>query len=112
MDFHNISECGMDYIKLITRNTYINREELRYMKQLCYAVIKKEFFSLKYEHVILEDKMCEIALLIACTKIVKNQDVKTQPAPGVLQQPNHTPKSLPQYEKRQGPPYNPPGCPT
>ena len=46
----------MEYIELITRNTYINKEELRFAKQLCYAVIKKEFFSLKYEYIILEDK--------------------------------------------------------
>ena len=63
----------MDYINIITRNVAINREDLRRMKQLCYAQIKAEFFSLKYEHVIVEDKICELALLIACTKLVQQK---------------------------------------
>ena len=73
MDFHDISSSANDYVKLITRNISINRKELRNVKQMCYAKIKKDFFSLKYEHVILEDKIGELALLIACTKLAEKE---------------------------------------
>ena len=48
-------------------------EDLRNIQQLFYAQIKRDFFSLKYGHVILEDKICELALLIACTKLIENK---------------------------------------
>ena len=70
MTFHNVSQCGMNYLKLIMRNMNIKEQDVENMRQKCYAQIKRQFFSLRYEHVILEDKMSELALLIACTKLV------------------------------------------
>jgi hypothetical protein len=63
----------MDYIKLIARNMKISYADINEEKQKCYAKIKHDFFSLKYEHIILEDKICELALMIAVTRIVQNQ---------------------------------------
>ena len=60
----------MEYILFITRDITISREDTMNLKQKCYAKMKQEFFSLKYEHVILEDLIGELALLIACTKLV------------------------------------------
>ena len=71
MDFHNVSKRGMEYLHIKTRDVLINREDLRDLNQTIYAEIKQEYFSLKYEHIILEDQIAELALLIACTKLVE-----------------------------------------
>ena len=61
------------FINLITKCSNIELKELNMVKQSVYAKIKQEFFTLHYGHIILEDKICELALLIAYTKLVKTQ---------------------------------------
>ena len=74
MGNHSILDVlSTKYVKYITKCSNIDIRELNLVKQLVYAKIKQEFFSLKYEHIILEDKICELALLIAYTKVAQTQ---------------------------------------
>ena len=74
MSYHKkLDVLAESYINLITKCSNIELKELNMVKQSVYAKIKQEFFSLQYKHIILEDKICELALLIAYTKLVKTQ---------------------------------------
>ena len=65
----NLDVLAIKYVNHIRKCSKIDKRELNLVKQSVYAKIKQEFFSLKYEHIILEDKIGELALLIAYTKI-------------------------------------------
>ena len=69
----NLDALATKYVNYISKYSSIDERELNLVQQLVYAKIKQEFFSLKYEHILLEDKIGELALLIAYTKIAQNK---------------------------------------
>ena len=70
----NLDALATKYVNYISKYSSIDERELNLVQQLVYAKIKQEFFSLKYEHILLEDKIGELALLIAYTKIAQNKN--------------------------------------